>query len=66
MTIYKRVYVSTVECSSIEVSELDEKRFALEEIDLEELWNSYDEIKSPKHVYTRDFDHNIDYSLSRS
>ena len=69
MTIYKRDIITTVDCSSIEISEIDSLRYELEEIDLDELWEKYEsdlykKKKFPKGEYSREVDAIIDYSLS--
>ena len=66
MTIYRKIYNTEMIVETIEVSELDEKRFELEELDLEELWDDY-EIRQkidPEHQYDKQVNQEIDYSLT--
>lgn len=70
MTVYKKVFTTTVNCTSIQLSEVDALRYELEEIDLEDLWGKYEEelyeeIKFPNEVYSKDIETIIDYGLNR-
>ena len=69
MKIYKRIYVTSVECSSFEVSESNEKRYELGELDIEDLWDIYEQKPNPRYKYPileyeKDIDSSTEYSLS--
>jgi hypothetical protein len=66
MKIYRKIITESVACESIEISELDEKRFELEELELKELFEKYEIVKKvePTFCYERDFGQELDYSLS--
>jgi len=70
MTIYKKTMKSYVTCEAIEISEEDILRYENEEVELEELFDSYEdkmhkENKFPEIRYKeREYDGSTDYSLS--
>lgn len=70
MTIYRKIMKSTVTCEAIEVSESDALKYENEEVELEELFDDYEdkmwkENKFPEVRYEeREYDGSIDYSLS--
>ena len=64
MTIYKKIIVSSINCTSIEISDEDAEKLEDEEMTLEEAWDSAVEETQEKFCYDKEFDVDVDYDTS--